>query len=166
MRSEPQLRHSRVVDQTALDHVPAQCSLRSAEQENPEQHRRQTGRRWKLSACDEPQQRHDEGEPDQAPEQAVDIFHPEYAFERVDAHAAIYLQVLRRRLILGKRFVPLRLGQRRQCADDGLPFGDRQARMRQARHAADHDQGEHQGAADEKPGRDRARITAGRRGSG
>ena len=126
MRSEPQLRHTRVVDQTALHHVPAQCSLRSAEQENPEQHRRQTGRGRNLSACDEPQQRHDEREPYQAPEQAVDIFHPEDAFERVDAHATIDLQVFRRHLIFGKRLVPLRLRQRRQGADDGLPFGNRQ----------------------------------------
>ena len=45
--------------------------------------------------------------------------------------------------------------------DDGLPFGDRQARMRETGHAADDDHREHQRAAREEPRGHDARARAG-----
>ena len=66
------------------------------------------------------------------------------------------LLVLGRLLVLVEGLLPLRVVQRRQRADDRLPFDDRQARVREPRDAADDDHREHQRAADEQPGRDRA----------
>ena len=50
--------------------------------------------------------------------------------------------------------------ERRQRADDRLPLGDRQARVREARDAADDDHREHQRAADERASATSARCDA------
>ena len=47
--------------------------------------------------------------------------------------------------------------QRRHDADDRLPLGDREARKSEPRDAADHDHQENQSAAEEEPGRHRAK---------
>src|SRR5204862_6935159 len=82
----------------------------------------------------------------------------EDALERLEGHALIDLAVFGRGPVLGEDLAPLRVGEGREGAEDRLPFGDRQPRVRQARHAADDDHGEHQCATNEEPRRDSARV--------
>ena len=149
MRRQSQLRYARIVDQAALHHVPSERALRRAEKKDADQHRRET--RWDPAAQAEPYQRHQENDADRAPEQAMEIFPPENALERVDGHVAVDLAILGCRLILAERLVPSGRGKRRERSDDGLPFGDRQSRVREPRRTSDYGHREHQRAADEKP---------------
>ena len=149
MRGETQLRYARVVDEPALHHVPAERTLCAAEDEDRKQRPGITGRN---AATDEkPQIRQQEGKTDCAPEQPMRVLPPEDALERVEAHVRVDLPVFGRGAILGENVSPVGIGQRRQRADDRLPFGDRQAGVREARHAPEHDQREQQGTADKKP---------------
>jgi hypothetical protein len=85
------------------------------------------------------------------PQQPMKIFPPEDALELTDCHPAIDLLVFGGLLIAAERVLPLRIVQRRQCADDRLPLGDRQTRMGEPGDAADDDNAEYQCAADEQP---------------
>ena len=154
MRGEPELRHARIVDEPALHHVPAHRALQAAQHEDAEELPRIARRN--VAAREEPEQRHEEDDADQAPEQPVEVLPPEDALELGERHALVHLLVLGRQLVLLERLLPLGLGQRRQRADDRLPLDDRQARMREARDAADDDHREHQRAAHEQPRRDPA----------
>ncbi len=149
MRGEAELRHPRIVDEPALHHVPAHRALQPAEHEDAGEPPRMAGRN--AAPGDEPQQRQQERRADHPAEQAVEILPPEDALERGQAHPLVHLLVLRRRLVLGEGLLPLRVGERRQRADDRLPLGDREPRVREASHAADDDHREHQRAADEQP---------------
>jgi hypothetical protein len=88
---------------------------------------------------------------DEAAGKAVRPFPPEDELEAVQRHVVIDLLELRRLLVLGEKFQPVGLGKRRQGADQRLPFDDRQSRMRQPRHAADHHGEENHGTAGEQP---------------
>ena len=160
MRCEAELRDPRIVDEPALHHVPAHRALKRSEREDADELRRQTCR--DPAPGDEPEQRQQERDSDRAPEQPMAVLPPEDALERVERHAAVDLAVFGRGLVLGEGLGPLRIGQRRQRADDRLPFGDGEARVREARHAADDNHGEEQRAAREQPRRDCSRITLAR----
>ena len=76
------------------------------------------------------------------------VFPPEDALELVERHAAIDLPVLGRRAGTSRTSAAhCASRQRRQRADDRLPLGDRQARVREPGDAADDDHREHQRAA-------------------
>ena len=152
VRGQPELRHPRVVDEPALHHVPAHRALQAAQHEDAEELPRMAGRN--VAPRDEPQQRDEKHDADQAPEQAMEVLPPEDALEPGERHPLVHLPVLGRQLVLLERLLPLGLGQRRQRADDRLPLDDRQARMREPRDAADDDHREHQRAAHEQPRRD------------
>ncbi len=164
MRGQPELRDPRIVDEPALHHEPADHALQPAQHEDEHEPRRVTRRNAPLR--DEPEQRHEEHDADEAPEQAMEVLPPEDALELVQGHALVHLLVLGRLLVTHERLLPLGFVERRQRAHDRLPLGDRQPRMREARHAPDHHHREHEHAAREEPRRDlpaRARFV-GRRG--
>jgi hypothetical protein len=91
-----------------------------------------------------------------AAEHPMEIFPPEDALELLQRHAVVDLLEFRCLLIFFKDFQPVRLGQGRQRADQRLPFDDRQAGMRQAGDAADHQRGENHRGANKKPDGDLA----------
>src|SRR5215470_8798822 len=151
MRGQAQWRDAWVIDEPARDHVPAERALEGAEDEDREK-RNAVARRDSLPD-EKPQIRQQERHTNRPTEQAMEIFPPENLFERIEAHAAVDLQVFGCRLILLERDPPMFVADRRQRADDGLPLRDREPRMGQARYAADDDHRQEQRAADEEPDR-------------
>ena len=137
MRGEAKVRNPRIIDESALHHVPAQRALQPAEKKDGEEPRGDAGRNPAFG--DEPQQRHQEHDSDRASEQAVDIFPAVDPLEPFQAHVRVDLTKLGRRLISGEGIVPIRVAHGRQRPDDGLPFGDRQPGVGQARHPAHDD---------------------------
>ena len=158
MRGQPELRHARIVDQPALHHVPAQRALQAAEREDRDQRRRESGRQ--LPPQDKPGERQRKHRTDDAPEQPMRVFPPEYRLECVEAHSLVHLPVFGRCLVFDEGLVPLRRRKRRQRADDRLPFGNRQPRMGEPGHAADDDDREHQRTTDQQPDRHGSRRAA------
>ena len=69
-----------------------------------------------LSGGQEPEERHEEDDADQAAEEAMRPFPPEDGLERVEAHAPVDVVVLRDLLVLGERLQPVGLRQRRHGA--------------------------------------------------
>jgi hypothetical protein len=155
MRGQAELRHSRIVDEPAFHHEPADGALQSTEQEDAGERPREAARN--ASTREEPQVRHEEHDADRAPEQPMEILPPEDALELRERHRVIDVAEFGRRLVLGERVVPVGRVERRQRADDRLPLGDRQAGMREPRHAAHDDHREHQQRAHEKPRDERSR---------
>src|SRR5215470_11752969 len=151
MCCQPILTDARIVHQPALDHVPADCALERAEQEYSAQARRKAA--VDLSAEDEIKQRKQEHEADGPPQETMEILPPEDALELVERHAAIPLVILGRLLVLVEHLPPLRVAQRRNRTDDGLPFHDRQAGMGEARDSTYHHHCEHERAARKQPDR-------------
>ena len=70
----------------------------------------------------------------------------------------VNLLVFRSFLVLFEGFVPLGLIQGRKCANDGLPFDNRQPGVCQPRNAAHHERPKNHQAADEQP---KGYLTAG-----
>src|SRR5205814_5370788 len=126
---------ARIVDKSALYHVPAHRPLQRSEREDADELPRQAS--CYPAPSDEPAERQQERDTDCAPEQAMKVLPPEDALERIERHAAVDLGVFGRGLILGECLAPLRSRERWKGADDRLPFADGQARMREPRHAAD-----------------------------
>ena len=151
MGGESILADPRIVHQAAFDHIPAERALQSTEQK----YHRQLGRPCLIDflAKQEIHKRQQEHQPDQASEQAMQVFPPENRLELGQAHPLVDLLIFRRLLIFMKYLFPLRLIERGQGADDGLPFDDGQAGVGQAGNTAYHNHGEHQGAAQQQPGR-------------
>jgi hypothetical protein len=113
-------------------------------------------RPFDLSPEQEEQEWHQEGDADQAPEVAVAPLPPEYVLELVKRHALVQDLVLRD-LAVGVEFLhPLGVGKRWQRAVDRFPFGDRQARSREPREAADNHHQRDERADGKEPDRQRA----------
>jgi hypothetical protein len=149
VRRQPELRHARIVDEAALDHVPAHRALQRAQREDRGELPRVFAR--DQASRGEPDERDQEDDADRSAQQPVEVFPPEDALELGEAHSRVHLPVFGRLLILGERLLPLRGVERRQRPHDRLPFDDREAGMREPRDTADDDHREHQRAADEKP---------------
>src|SRR3990172_7635271 len=149
MSGEPVLAHARIVDEAAFHHIPTERALQSAEHENSTE--LPDVRAVKLSSQQEIQKRHQENKTDGATQQTMPVFPPENAFEILKAHAEVDLLVFGGLPVFLKCLLPCLLRERRQRADERLPFDDRQAGVREARDASHHDQREKYGAAQQKP---------------
>src|SRR5260221_13642409 len=123
MGDEPVLADLDAVDETALDHDPAEHALEPAEHENADQPRHQTGR--DATAEQAPQEGRGKGDYDQAGPQAVQPLPEEERLEVRQAHPGMHELELRDRPIFGEFRLPCGFAQRRQYAGDRLPFGDR-----------------------------------------
>ena len=151
MRGQPVLADVRIIDQAALDHVPADQALHSAEYEHQPVFRPLLfadvafGRKY--------QERHKEHDADQATEQAMQEFEPENALECLNIHVCIDLLELWRLLVHLERRPPLGIGQRRQNARDRFPVNHRQAGPRESCHATQHNHRKYQRATNEQPER-------------
>ena len=100
-----------------------------------------------------------ENDADGAPEQPVKILPPENALELVERHPLVHMPVFGSGLVLAKNLFPVGLRQRRNGADQRLPFGHREAGVREPRHTADHHHDEYERTAGKQP--DCNRRTAG-----
>jgi hypothetical protein len=160
VRSQPQLRHARIVDEAALHHGPAKRALQAAQRENAEQSRYE--RSLDSSAQRKPRERRQKCDANHPAEQPMEVFPPEDGLELRQRHSRIHLTVLWRCLVARERVVPIGLVQGRQRAHDRLPLRDREPGMGEPRHASHDDHGKDKRAAGEKPGRNLAPVCAGR----
>ena len=80
--------------------------------------RRGRSRRSILSGRPEPDQRHDEGQPDQPAPQPMDPFQPEDLLEAGEAEALVHQAVLRDLLVEVVQPLPFRVAHRRQRAGE------------------------------------------------
>src|SRR5262249_39128440 len=124
MCRQPILTDARIVHQPALDHVPADCALERAEQEYSAQARRKAA--VDLSAEEKKKRRKKEQEAEGPPKERMKIPPQKDPLDLVEGHAAIPFVILGRLLVLVEPLPPLRVAQRRNRTDDGLPFHDRQ----------------------------------------
>ena len=125
MRREPVLADIGAVDEAALHHVPADRALKSAEHEQADQSGQQRAR--DIAREPEHDEGHEEGGADQPAEKAMRPFPPIDGLEVLQAHAALDLGIFRDLLIGLEGLAPVRLAERRDRADDRLPFGDGEA---------------------------------------
>ena len=100
VRGEAEVAHARVVDQAALDHVPAERALQRAEREDARQLPRE--RAVDAPAHREPDEGQQEHRADGAPEQAVEVLPPEDALEAGQVHRVVDLLELGGLLVLGE----------------------------------------------------------------
>src|SRR5262249_49176224 len=104
------------------DHPPADAALGAAEQE----HQEETGHEpWRnRTPRKKDQERQQEGEADQASEQAMGPFPPVDVLERVEGHAGVQQAILRGGLVLGKLAGPIGVAQWWPYPRDGTPLDD------------------------------------------
>lgn len=141
MRRQPVLGNARIIDQSAFNHVPAHRTLQSAEDEKacdlPCQ------RSAHLAAGKKPEVRQQKDTTDQPAGEPVCPFPPEDELKARECHVMVAQTELGRLLVFGEECLPMRVRQRRQGADQRLPFDDGKAGMREPRHAADDKRDEH-----------------------
>ena len=118
--------------------------------------RRGRSRRSILSGRPKPDQRHNEGQPDQPAPQPMGPFQPEDLLEAGEAEALVHQGVLRDLLVEVVQPLPFRVVHRRQRAGERRPFHDRKAGAGQAGDAAQHDHHQDHECDGEQPGRDAA----------
>lgn len=148
-----------LVDKAALHHDPAHRALCAAQHEQPAQLQRQ------RAANGAPDQKHDErhreGDPYDASPQAVEVLQPEDSLERLQAHAGVLQQVLRRLTIGVESGLPLRLVERWQDGED-LPLNHGQAGVRKPCRCAETRHEHHHAAQDKQPDRNGPASARGR----
>ena len=108
MRRQPVLRDFHAIGEARGHHPPADRALQRAEPEDEPQQRAQ--RRRHGAAPQEEQKRQQERRADHAAKQTVRPFPPINRLERVEAHAAVDLAVLRDGLIFFERRLPGMVG--------------------------------------------------------
>ena len=109
-----------------------------------------------LAAGEEPQEAEAPDEADHAAELAVAPFPPVDDLELVEGHAPVDELVLRNLAVLVEFGLPRCGIERRQRTGDRAPFGDREAEIREAGHAANGDHHHDEGEEDREPDRDGA----------
>ncbi len=115
------------------------------------------------AGCPEPDQRDDEGQPDQPAPQPMDPFQPEDLLEAGEPEALVHQAVLRDLLIEMVQPLPFRVAHRWKRARERRPFHDGKAGAGQARDAAEDDHHQDHAGDAEQPGRDQPpAATAGR----
>ena len=139
------------VDEARHHHVPAEQALAAAEQEQRDQPPAIALGNGPLHR--EPGEREGEGKADQPADQPVDPFpeEDELILGEVHARRAVDLAIFGGRLVKVEGLLPLFVGQRRDCAADRIPFGDRKPAFGQAGDPADHDHQEHQPGDEHQP---------------
>ncbi len=99
----------------------------------------------------EGQKRQRKGDADEAAEEAVRPFPPVDRLECLERHARVDDRVLGDRLVLVEREQPVGFVERRDGAQQRLPFGDREAAVGEAHGPADDDHAEHQRGDQQQP---------------
>ena len=150
MGRQPILADPRLVDESALDHVPAEHALRAPEDEQAGEARDQ--RRRNRPHREKHEEREQERDTDPAPEHAVGVLHPEDALELGERHPPVDQPVLGGGAVGVELAPPGRLADRRQDSGDRMPPHHGQPRAGQPGHAAhrDHRIDQHR-ARDEPP---------------
>src|ERR1019366_3180885 len=111
---------------------------------------------WHAPAQGEPEQRDRERDAQQPRPEPVHVLPEEDRLEVAERHALIQQPVLRDALVLRELGGPRRFVERRNDAGHGLPFGDREPALGEARGPADqHQQRDHHGP-EREPAADRA----------
>src|SRR5579862_9188640 len=152
MRGQADGAHPRIVDEAARDHEPSDRALQAAQQEDSREPPRE--RPANRAAREKIKEGNEERHADHAAQEPVAVLPPVDALEVLERHVEVALAPFGGELVLVELGLPLGIVQRRDRADHGLPFDDREARMGEARDPAHHDHGEDERAAGEKPGRD------------
>src|SRR3954451_5252842 len=145
MRSQSVLADMGIIDQTAFHHIPPHRSLQAAKQEN-------SGKLKAQRAVDrlsrkEINKGNKKGNPDDAAQQAVEIFPPENSLELTKAHTQVHLFILRCLVIFFEKLVPILVAKRRNGPDNRLPFNNRKTRVREPRYSSDNDHGKYKPTA-------------------
>ena len=149
MGDQPILADLDPVGEAALDHVPAEQTLTEAEQQDAGERRNEPPRQ--SPAHQEPDKRHGKGDPNEPPQEPVQIFPKVYIFELIQCHCEVDDAVFRDLLVFRKLCRPVGGRKRRNDADDRFPFGNREAGESKASNAADHHHRRNHGTADEQP---------------
>src|SRR5690606_7899292 len=113
------------IDEAALDHIPAENSLRAAKQKKRAEPERSPA--GESAARPEPEERYEKHEADRPAEKAMRPLPPVNRLEAFQAHPLVDELVLRDLTIFLEGHLPVRFGQWRDGAQNGLPLGDRQA---------------------------------------
>ncbi len=152
MGGQAVLADRRLVDQPAFHHVPAQHPLQPAEHEQnraffPD-------RAVQAPFRQEPGKGNEKHNPDDASEQAVQVFQPEDFLKPAEAHPRVDVPVFRALPVGIEGRLPGGFGQGRQPARNRMPVNHGQTRLGQACHPAKNDHGEDHGADHQQPSGD------------
>ena len=155
MRYQAVVAYSRVIDQAALHHVPAEQPLRSAQKK--QQPQSAGNRRRHRPRPQEKQKREQEDNAGHPSEKPVGVFHPKDELEAGQGHVGVDQFEFGELPVVFKHLLPLALIERRNCAPERLPVDHRKTGAGQAYRAAEDDQGKYQQTAQGKPRHDHDR---------
>ena len=154
VRGEAEVAHPGIVDEPALHHVPAERAL----QRRPAGTRRRASRQALpqavLFAEEVRSKAARKTTPIRRPSRRWTYSHQKMRLKPSRVDAEVHQPELGRLAVPGEQRLPVGLRERRERADERLPFDDRQARAGEPRDPAHHDDGEDEGGADEQPGGD------------
>jgi hypothetical protein len=149
VRGQPEVAYARILDEAGLHHVPAERALHRTEKKYAAELPGKPP--IEPPPREEPQERNQENRADHPAEEPVHVFPPEDSLEPIDVHCEVHEAELGRLAIFREKRFPIRVRERRDGSDQGLPLDDREAGMRQPRDPADDDHCEHQRGAYEQP---------------
>ncbi len=154
MQRQPVLTDVDAFNETGFHHVPADDALHAAKSKNAKKLRAAAA----LQTAGQPEedQRHRKRDADNPSQKAMAPFPPVDRLKLGKRHAVVHDVILRDLLILLEGREPIGVAQRRNGAEQRLPFRDRKAALGQTRRTADHDHRDDERRDGPEPDRDGA----------